>query len=298
MRGFGDLMRWMYERARGNRPPLPDHYDLPVVPDAEAKYSAMKGNKVCWVGHPTLLLELGGSTILTDPIWSSRASPVPFAGSKREVPPAFAFDKLPEADLVLLSHDHYDHMDKPTIKRLGSRPHYVVPLKVGQRLKSWGISGFTELDWWEETEVAGLKITCIPAQHFSGRTMGDRFSTLWCGYVVETNGYRFLFAGDSGYFPGFQEMSQKLEPVNMAAIPIGAYLPRWFMQPVHMDPKEAIQALIDLQAKQMLAIHWGTFPLTDEPLDDPPRMLQKAVEAANIQQERVWAMKHGETRRL
>jgi N-acyl-phosphatidylethanolamine-hydrolysing phospholipase D len=251
-----------------------------------------------WVGHATTLIQFEGRNILTDPIFSERCSPVSWAGPKRAVPPSPSFENLPPIDFVLISHNHYDHFDKPTIKRLGNRPRYFVPLFVGKLLRNLGIANerITELDWWQSVEFDGLQFHCTPTQHFSGRGLHDRDQTLWCSWTVIGEHQRFYFGGDTGYYPGFKEIGEKLGPFDLAILPIGAYLPRWFMSPVHVEPAQSAQAFLDLRAEQMLAIHWGTFDLADEPLDEPPRLLRAATDSLGIDAAQVWVLQPGETR--
>lgn len=253
---------------------------------------------VTWVGHATLLVQIEGVNFLTDPIWSERCSPVSFAGPKRFVKPGIEFDALPRIDFVLISHDHYDHLDAATIKnlaKLGVR--FFVPIGVGQHLADWGIDQLTELDWWEEARFGGLTITCTPAQHFSGRTPFDRNRTLWSGWAVTGEHTNVFFAGDTGYFPGFAEIGKRLGPFDLAALPIGAYnyeLITWRM--VHLNPEDAIRAFLDLGAEHFVPIHWGTFRLAFHPDHEPAQRLSREITRLNLKSERFLILKHGETR--
>jgi N-acyl-phosphatidylethanolamine-hydrolysing phospholipase D len=251
---------------------------------------------VTWIGHSTLLIQINGLNILTDPIWSDRSSPFQFVGPSRHVPPGVAFEDLPPIDVVIISHNHYDHLDRLTIEQLGNSPLYIVPLKIGEFLESLDISHYEELDWWESIKFNGTEFICTPAQHFSNRSLFDRNKTLWSSWVIRNEEKNFYYAGDTGYFPGFKEIAQKYGPFDMAAIPIGAYLPRWFMSPVHVSPEEAVQVFLDLNARVFIPIHWGTFELADEPLDQPPIALKQEIERRNLNQENFWILKHGETR--
>lgn len=293
-----DALRWsVWERITGKKPEHPENYDFPVV-DNDGKF--LRGNKteytVTWVGHSTLLVQMEGINILTDPIWSERGSPFKFAGPKRYAPPGIDFDDLPEIDLVIISHNHYDHLDKATIKRLGNKPFYLVPLGIGDFLRDLGITHFEELDWWDSIKFNGLEITCTPAQHFSGRMPFDQNKTLWASWVVKGQSSNFYFGGDSGYFPGYKEIGKKFGPFDLVALPIGAYMPRWFMEQVHLSPKDALQAYIDLQGEKFIAIHWGTFNLADEPLNNPPEVLKKEIEKQKWNSDNFWLLAHGETR--
>ena len=243
-----------------------------------------------------MLVQLGGLNILTDPMWGERASPVTWAGPKRFTKPGMAFEDLPEIHVVLISHDHYDHLDLKTIAHFGNKVFYLVPLGMGRYLDALGIPHYEEMDWWDEITYNGVQLCCVPAQHFSGRILNNSNKTLWCGWVALAQEGRFYFSGDTGYFPGFKEIGEKYGPFDVAALPISAYQPRWFMKPVHTGPKEAVQAAFDLKARNMLSIHWGTFNLADEPLDDPPKTLIKIIEEKRLNPDNYWVFKFGETR--
>ena len=297
---IGGLLRWWFvDRLRHPPPPDPDPS---IFPFAEPRFVLPRAQDdlltITWVGHSTFLIQLGGLNLLTDPIWSDRASPIPGIGPKRRVDPGIRFDDLPPIDLVLQSHDHYDHLDDLTVCRLeatnpGAR--WLVPLGLTSFLRRRGVHEITELDWWQETAHGALTIGCTPAQHFSGRTPWRRNRTLWCGWSVRTPARRVFFAGDTGYHPEFAAIAARFGPFDVALLPIGAYDPRWFMRPVHMDPEEAVQAAHDLGAPLVIPMHWGTFKLTDEPLDEPPRRARDAWVASGLAPERFRQMMHGET---
>jgi L-ascorbate metabolism protein UlaG (beta-lactamase superfamily) len=220
-----------------------------------------------FIGHSTVLIQMDGINILTDPIWSDRASPVSFAGPRRVRPPAIRFEDLPPIDVVLLSHNHYDHLDLPTLRRLAERdkPLIVTTLGVGLLLKKKGIGPFVELDWWQGADLPnGKRVIAVPVKHFSGRSLGDRSQTLWAGFVVEGSGGKVLFAGDTAYGPFFREIRERMGAPRLAILPIGAYRPPEIMAPVHMNPPEAILAFKDLGAREGMAIHFGTFPVADD----------------------------------
>ncbi len=299
-RGFKDFLKWsVVDRLAGKKPDKPENYNFEMISnDGQFLRENTEEFTVTWIGHSTLLIQIDGINILTDPIWSERCSPVNFAGPKRHVPPGLAFDDLPEIDVVLISHDHYDHLDKATIKMLGNKPLYLVPLGVGAILRDWGMTRYSEMDWWDSMKFNGVEIVCVPAQHFSGRSLFNRNKTLWSGWVVRGKNQNFYFAGDTGYFPGFKEIGKRYGPFDLAALPIGAYLPRWFMGPVHLSPDEAVDAYIDLRAKKFVAIHWGTFELADEPLDEPPKALAQALKEKKLSDNDFWVLNHGETRKL
>ncbi len=256
--------------------------------------------QVTWIGHSTFLLQTAGLNILTDPHFSPRASPVGFAGPRRRRPPGIPLAELPPIDLVVVSHNHYDHLDRATVLALQDRfrPRFVVPLG----LKSWfageGIEAVTELDWWQNAHLGAVQVTCVPAQHFSIRTPFDANRTLWAGFVLDTPAGRIFFAGDTGYSPDFKEIGDRLGPMRLALIPIGGYMPRWFMQPVHVNPPEAVRVHQDVQSRLSIGMHWGTFPLTEEPWSEPPAYLRKAVAAAGLARESFVTVALGRTLEL
>ncbi|MFN8544651.1 MAG: MBL fold metallo-hydrolase [Candidatus Binatia bacterium] len=266
----------------------------PIVPFDVAAIA--HNPSVTWIGHSTMLVRMDGVTFLTDPIFSDRASPVGFAGPKRLVPPGVPLAALPPIDFVLVSHDHYDHCDEPSIRALAQRgTRFVVPRGLGAIVERNGGSA-TELDWWDSAEIAGVRVHCTPAQHFSGRGIGGENQRLWAGWVVEGPTRRFYHSGDTGYFGGFAEIGRRLGPIDLAAIAIGAYQPAEIMQFVHLDPEEAVRAAQDLRATRVLGMHWGTFDLTDEPLDEPPRRFHAAAAAAGYDGAHALTLAVGETR--
>jgi L-ascorbate metabolism protein UlaG (beta-lactamase superfamily) len=239
---------------------------------------------VTFVGHATFLLQVGATNLLIDPVYAERASPVAFAGPRRVRAPGVRFDDLPTVALVLVSHNHYDHCDLATLRALDRRfqPRVVAPLGNAPLLRSAGIRQVEEIDWWQSAQTTPLPITLTPAQHFSARTMFDRNRALWGGFVIEAAGRRILFAGDSGYGPHFREIGARVGPIDLALLPIGAYEPRWFMKDIHMNPPEAVQAHLDLAARASLAMHYGTFQLTPEGIDEPARELAKALRERGV----------------
>ena len=305
--GFKDFLKWsLIERRRNPRRPDPDPASFVRTDPA---FTIPRGDPeqltITWVGHTSFLIQIAGLNVLTDPIWSQRASPVQFVGPQRWVPPAIEFDRLPPIDVVIISHDHYDHLDTNTISRLVERYPAVVwhvPLGLAEFLKRSGARDIIELDWWGENSVAALKLTCVPAQHFSGRTLGRRNQTLWCGWTLRAAERSVLFAGDTALHPEFATISQRCGPFELAILPIGAYEPRWFMGAVHMNPDDCIKAITQLAGAQegerllMAAAHWGTFKLTDEPMDEPPALMRELWQAAGFDPTNLWIMRHGETR--
>jgi N-acyl-phosphatidylethanolamine-hydrolysing phospholipase D len=307
MHGFLDFLKWsVIERPRNPRRPDPDpRVFVRVAPAYTVPRGAPDLLTITWIGHTSFLIQIGGLNVLTDPVWSDRASPVQFAGPRRWVPPAVDFDRLPPIDAVILSHDHYDHLDSSTVSRLVERypaAKWYAPLGVGDFLRRRGVRDIVERDWWEETALGDLRLTCLPAQHFSGRTLGTRNRTLWCGWALRTSNRSLFFAGDTALHPDFGSIAARCGPFDVAILPIGAYEPRWFMGSVHMNPEDCIDAVEQLQTGQqgtglvMIAAHWGTFKLTDEPMDEPPARMRDRWRAAGRDHEDLWIMHHGETR--
>lgn len=298
--GFLDFLKWRWQR-RAKTIPGPEHYAFPLSSnDPPFLRQNHDRTTLTWIGHATLLLQVGGRNILTDPHFSLRASPVQWAGPRRVVPPGIALEALPAIDLVVISHDHYDSLDAATIDRLLARPGgsdttFVVPLRLGGWLRKRGARHVAEFDWWERRTIGGLEVVAVPVQHWSKRTLWGRNRTLWAGWVVRTPGFNFFFAGDSGYTPHFKEIGAALGPFDLAAIPIGAYEPRWFMNAHHITPEEALQVHRDVRAKKSVAIHWGTFILTDEPLDEPPRRLAAQRERLGLPEAAFEVLRHGQT---
>jgi N-acyl-phosphatidylethanolamine-hydrolysing phospholipase D len=273
---------------------------LPLEPnDGRALRENATAPTVTWVGHSTLLIQLDGVNLLTDPQWSERASPVSFAGPGRVMPPGLRFEDLPPVHVVLISHDHYDHLDVPTLRRLWAahRPRILAPLGLGAWFAGHGIDGVEELDWWDARTVRGLRLVCVPAQHWSARTLWDVNRRLWGGWAIQGRERRAYFAGDTGYYPPMlQEIGRRLGPFDLAAIPIGAYEPAALMRLSHTTPEQALRALDDVRGHHLVPIHWGTFDLAWEPLAEPPVRLAAEAERRGIEAERVWALRHGETR--
>jgi L-ascorbate metabolism protein UlaG (beta-lactamase superfamily) len=255
---------------------------------------------VTFIGHATFLIQSAAASVLVDPVYYERASPLSFAGPRRVRAPGVGFDDLPPVSTVLLSHNHYDHCDLGTLRRLDKRfhPRFVTPLGNGRLLRSVAVRQIEELDWWETSTTAAVPITLTRAQHFSARGPFDRNRALWGGFLIEIGAQRILHAGDSGYGPHFSEIATRLGPIDLALVPIGAYDPRWFMKDIHMNPAEAVQAHLDLQARQSIAMHFGTFQLTAEGIDDPVRELAQALAERRVPAERFRAVEVGESVRL
>jgi L-ascorbate metabolism protein UlaG (beta-lactamase superfamily) len=273
---------------------------VPVQPRRPPPPSGPDEVIVTSIGHATFLIQTSAGNLLTDPMYSERASPWRFAGPRRVAAPGVEFDDLPPIDLVLLSHNHYDHCDLPTLSSLERRfhPRLITPLGNGPLLRSAGVHRVEELDWWQQAPPASPHITLVPAQHFSARGPLDRNRALWGGFIIETGRHRIFFAGDSGYTGHFGDIRQRFAPIDLALLPIGAYEPRWFMKDVHMNPAEAVQAHLDLGATRSVGMHFGTFQLTTEGISDPVKELEKALQAEEVPSSWFQVLDFGESLRL
>lgn len=313
VRGFTDLLRWAIERRLHPPPRDPPAARLPRAAPSAGLPLPGDALAATWVGHSTALIECNGLRILTDPIWSEWASPLRGFGPRRWVAPPLPLEALPRIDLVLISHNHYDHLDRNTVVRLAQLfpgAEWLVPLGLSRLVRRFGGRLVRECDWWDEVEVGSgtgaVRVGCVPARHFSARTLFDRFASLWCGWAVRLRGRRVYFAGDTGYHPEFSRVGARFGPFDLTLMPIGAYDPRWFMRGVHLDPEEAVQAYRDLRSAHdrnpvrqiMMAVHWGTYKLTDEPMDEPPARARAAWRRAGLPEEDLWILAQGETKVL
>ncbi len=276
-------------------------HKVPVVKKIADLKKPTRSVHITWLGHATFLIRNGGINILTDPHLSARASPFSFMGPKRLAAKPVRLKDLPKIDYVLISHNHYDHLDADTIARLGDGPQYLVPLK----LKPWfianGISAdrVHEFDWWDKRAFGALEVTATPLQHWSARGMFDRYETLWAGWHVAIGGFSFWFAGDTGYYAKlFRQIGKRFGGVDLGLIPIGGYAPRWFMKRHHVNPAEAVMIHKDIRARLSVGTHWGTFQLTAEPIDEPKRLLEEEIKARKIKPGAFITMAIGETRVL
>ena len=337
---FSEFLRWRFEQAREGLPKAPaaDFVErISAPPDAVRMVRALFASSgealarptpvamepaaparatpaalepvapaelaasLTWIGHASMALRQEGVAMLIDPVFSDRVSPVSFAGPRRKVALTVALGDFDSVDTVLISHNHYDHLDEPTIRALLGRspgqPLFIVPLGVDRWLRERGATRVQALDWWDSVRVGAVQVHLVPAQHWSTRTPWDRNQTLWGGFVVESASFRFYYSGDTAYSrPLFERIRARFGGFDLAAIPVGAYAPRWFMSAQHTDPAEAVQAMIDVNARAGLGVHWGSFELADESLDAPLQEVPRALEAAGQPAERLALFRMGETR--
>lgn len=317
-----EILRWRWQAWRAGHP-RPLQEPIPVVqPDlafihANAQAGLAMQPAVTWIGHITVLAQMGGRNILTDPVFSQRCFPVQWAGPARQTPPGLALAQLPHIDVVLLSHNHYDHMDEGSLKALarqaGGPPLFVAPLGHRHWFARYGIHHVIELDWWDTHVLPAsahhlrTPVTLTPAQHWSARTATDALRSLWGSFVLRSPDCHLFFAGDTAYSKDFVDIRQHFARdqgpeagggFDIALLPIGAYEPRWFMKDQHVNPQEAVRIFQDLGCKRAMAVHWGCFQLTDEALDEPPRALAQARQQAGLDDARFAACAVGATWRL
>ena len=302
-KGFLAFVKWRWKKLFKDIPGV-DDYDFTID---KSRHDIIKNNSdkptLTWIGHATFLLQFNGLNILTDPHFSERASPVSWAGPQRVVAPAIDIIDLPDIDAVIISHDHYDSLDVATVKALSEHNRqrkltFLVPLGMKAWFDELDLANVEviELDWAQSYNINGVTFTAEPCQHWGKRTLFDAFTRLWASWVIEAQDQRIFFAGDTGYAKHFKEIGDKYGEFDLALLPIGAYEPRWFMKPYHVTPEESVKIHMDVNAKYSVAMHWGTFILTDEPLDEPPVKLAEALKKYGIPKNSFEVYQHGETR--
>lgn len=291
---LGDVLRWQMglHRERQARSPSTG-VDVPTVHNDGRLLRRATRDGLTWIGHASFLVQLGGRSVLIDPVMSATLGGL----VPRNVAPGLSWMGLPaRIDMVLITHDHRDHMDTPTLRTLGTEVLFVVPEGLGRWFKRAGLRRVKEMVWWEQAELEGVNVTFVPSQHWSRRALLDANQSWWGGYVLERGGMRVYHSGDTGWFEGFEMIRQRVGgEIQAAMLPIGAYAPRWFMRHQHMDPDEAVRAFQALGARQFVGMHWGTFKLTDEPLTEPPQRLARAWAAQNLPESRCQLPAIGQT---
>ena len=310
-KSFGDFLRWQWESwgidKAANSP-------TPCVQADLALLKAPLSPTVTWIGHATALVQANGLNVLVDPIFSERASPVQIFGPKRAQAPGVAMADLPNIDVVLISHNHYDHLDRISVAQLdekakaaGQTTLFIVPLGLKAWFNGIGIDSVVELDWWQQHSAQGVDFHLTPVQHWSARGLHDRSQTLWGGWAVLGADFHWYYAGDTGYSRDFADTAKQFAPhqtealgggFDLALVPVGAYEPRWFMSQQHVNPMESVRIHQDVGAKRSIGVHWGTFALTDEPLDQPPRDLAIARQALNVTEADFGLLAIGESRQF
>jgi N-acyl-phosphatidylethanolamine-hydrolysing phospholipase D len=279
--GLLDVLRWKLSAASRAAQKAKRRAGPPEIPQVENDGAYLLAGSpdlppsVTWVGHATFAVQDEGQVFLTDPHWGPRAFLPP-----RLAPPGVPIEAVPAEGFVVLSHNHYDHLDAWTVRNLPKSLPWFVPLGLGSWLRRRGVAEVTELGWWQSVRHRGWTLTALPAQHWSNRLGMKKNGSLWCSWMVESASRRYYFGGDSGYFPGFGEIGRRFPKIDVALLPIGAYEPRWFMREAHMNPEDALRAFRDLGAERMIPTHWGGFDLTDEPADEPPKVLRRLLEGA------------------
>lgn len=289
-----DLLKWLTNRDMSQWPDWVENEAQPSLPASLTEHQMA----ITFINHSSFLIQFKGINILTDPVYSERTSPVSFAGPKRVRAPGLEFSRLPKIDMVLISHNHYDHLDIGSLVKLSKKfkAKFLVPIGDGKLLREEGIKNVQELDWWASDYLgAKLKVTFTPAQHFSSRGLFDRNKSLWGSYVIRFNDYQVYFGGDSGYASHYKEIKSRFEIIDFALLPIGAYKPRWFMRAMHMNPAEAVMAHMDLASKKSIGMHFGTFQLTEEPIYKPIEDLQRAKLKNNLEPAEFTVMSVGQT---
>jgi len=291
---FKDILKWKMNNKRKVWPKWVENKAKPNIATSTSENEIV----LTFINHVTFLIQTAGLNILTDPVFSKRTSPLQWIGPQRVRDPGIALKDLPAIDIVLVSHNHYDHLDFDSIKYLSQKfqPHFVTPLGNGDLLRKAGAQNVTETDWWDTTEIFHIRILTVPAHHWSSRTPYDRNLALWSGFIVQTMKNKIYFAGDTGYGKHFKEIREKIGTMDVSLLPIGAYEPRWFMREQHMNPDDAVLAHQDLETNLSIGTHFGAFQLTDEGIDEPVKDLEVAIKKYNAQNFIV--MEVGETKYL
>lgn len=315
---FSEVLTWTWQRLRNGLPKPPEQLTPVVAPDfafIHANVGKTQEPAITWIGHATMLVQMGGLNILLDPMFSQRASPVQWMGPKRYQPPGIALADLPHIDLVLLSHNHYDHLDADSMEALnrqtGGPPLFIVPLGIKKWMAGAGIINVQQMDWWDNTllqfPMGEVEVHFTPVQHWSSRGFADRRATLWGGFALFASDFHAYFSGDTGYSEDFKDTQKQFASrqtsllgggFDIALIAVGAYEPRWFMKEQHVNPEEAVQIHLDLKAKRSIGVHWGTFDLTNESLDQPPKDLAAARHAIGLTPQDFDVMAIGQTLKL
>jgi len=304
-KGFLEFIKWRWQKLFKDIPGA-DDYDFTID---RTHHKFVKNNTeqstLTWIGHATFLIQLHGLNILTDPQFSERASPVSWAGPERVVAPGMGINDMPDIDVVIISHDHYDSLDVTSVIALSEHNRYkkitfIVPLGMKAWFEELNLKSINvvELDWTQHHEINGVRFIAEPSQHWGKRTLADAYERLWASWVIEAGDNRLFFAGDTGYANHFKNIGNKYGGFDVALLPIGAYEPRWFMSAYHVNPDEAVRIHMDIRARHSVGMHWGTFILTDEPLDEPPKKLAEALKKYAIKKSDFQIYQHGETRFL
>jgi L-ascorbate metabolism protein UlaG (beta-lactamase superfamily) len=293
-RSFSELLKWRRERVS------PDRVEIEIS-DEWKNLNTNSNDYSVWIGHSTFLIKENDLTILTDPIFSQRASPFSFIGPKRLIPPAISIEDLPKIDVITISHNHYDHLDIKSLKKISKlNPEAIFLIPKGDKhlLKRAKIKNVFDFIWWDTKKIKGMNFTYTPVQHWSARGLFDRSESLWGGWFMKNKRISIFHAGDTGYTQDFKETYTKLGSPDFAMIPIGAYSPQWFMSFSHVNPSEAVQIALDLKAKRSIGMHWGTFILTDEPVLEPPSLLNESLEKLNLSKDFFQTVKPGKVLKL
>ncbi|MBS7328874.1 MAG: MBL fold metallo-hydrolase [Oxalobacter sp.] len=279
-----DTLKWMMGWHNERRPKSPSTgVPIPFETNDGQLIASGSADTLTWIGQASFLIQLDGRNCLIDPVMSESLGFI-----KRNSPPGLTWTVMPRIDVVFITHNHRDHMDAATLKRLGDAPVYVVPQGLGKWFHTNGMNKVIEMGWWQEEQVEGIDVTFVPAEHWSRRGLADINTSWWGGYVISRHGKTLYHSGDSGWFDGFAQIAEKFKgKIDVAMLPTGAYAPRWFMSPQHIDPAEAVKYFQMLEARHFVAMHWGTFKLSDEPLDEPLHLLPKLWEQAGLAPEQL-----------